>query len=143
MSRKWNSVSGFISTCHGTAAVEFAFIIPILTLIVLTISDVTTIATGVGEMHTAARAAIQYAMNGGTDMTVAKTQTTDAWQSEPADGAMSVIQACTCSGSSHSWSTTCSDGSSPYVFVTATATGTLGGSMIKQSKTITETVRQK
>jgi Flp pilus assembly protein TadG len=143
MSRKCNSLSAFISACHGTAAVEFAFIVPVLTLIVLTISDVTTIATGVGEMHTAARAAIQYAMNGGTDMTVAKTQATDAWQSEPKDGTMSVVQACTCSGSSHTCSTTCSDGSSPYVFITATATGTLGGSMIKRTRTVTETVRQK
>jgi Flp pilus assembly protein TadG len=143
MSKTTGHFLSLMSACRGSAAIEFALIVPVLAAIVITISDVATIATGVGEMHTAARAAIQYGMNGGTDMTVAKTQGVDAWQNEPTDGSLTVVQSCTCSGASHSCSTTCSDGSSPYVFITATAKGTLGGSMIKQTKTVTEAMRQK
>jgi Flp pilus assembly protein TadG len=141
MSRKL--VSKFIASHRGNAAVEFAIVVPLLAGIVVTVADVANIGTGVGEMNIAVRAAIQYAMNGGTDMMVAKNQALNAWQNEPSGGTMTVVQSCTCSGASHSCSTTCSDGSSPYVFVTATAKATFHGSMVTQSKTVTEKLRQK
>jgi len=136
-------ISKFVIARRGNSAIEFAIIVPVLAGIVVTITDVATIADGVSEMHTAARAAIQYGMNGGTDMSVAQTQGVSSWPDDPSDGTLTVVQSCTCSGASHSCSTTCPDGSSPYVFITATAKGTLGGNMIKQKKTVTETLRQK
>jgi Flp pilus assembly protein TadG len=131
----------FVTSKQGTAAIEFAIIVPALTVIVVTLADVATIATGMGEMETAARAAIQYAMNGGTDMTVATTQGLNAWDNEPSDGALSAEASCTCSGSAADCETPCSDNSVPEEFVTVTASATMGGSIIRRTENFTEKVR--
>ena len=131
----------FAASMHGTAAIEFAFIVPTLALIVVGLFDVATIATGRGEMQTASRAAIQYAINGGSDMSVAQTQGLNAWNSEPSDGALTATTACLCAGSAFDCQTICADNSYPKEYVTVTASGTLGGRMISHYDTITEVVR--
>jgi Flp pilus assembly protein TadG len=128
---------------RGNAAVEFALILPILSTVVITISDVTNVAVGTGEMQTAVRAAAQYLMNGGTNTTTAQTMATDAWNNEPSGGAVTVAEACYCSGASHSCTTLCSGNTSPQAFYTITATGKLGGSVISENQTVSETVRTK
>jgi Flp pilus assembly protein TadG len=139
------SVVKFFGCRRGAAAVEFAFIVPALTIVVITLADVTTIAAGMGEMQTAMRATVQYAMDGGTDMTVAKTQGLNAWNGKPSDGTMTTATSCTCgqfsTSASASCTSICADETYPKEFVTVTASGTLGGSMIKKSETITEAVR--
>ena len=127
----------------GSAALEFGLILPILSAIVITIADVTSIAVGTGEMQTGVRAAVQYLMNGGTNTTTAQTMATNAWNNEPAGGTVTVTEACYCSGVSHSCSTLCSDNTSPQAFYSVTASATLGGSVISQNQTITQTVRTK
>ncbi len=128
---------------RGNAAMEFGLILPILTTIVITIADISNIAVGTGEMQTAVRASVQYLMNGGTDTTVAKTMATNAWNNEPNGGTVNVTEACFCSGTSHSCTTLCSDNTQPLFYYTVTATATLGGSIVSQSQTVTETVRTK
>jgi Flp pilus assembly protein TadG len=129
------------TSMQGTAAIEFAFIVPVLTVIVVTLADVANIATGVGEMETAARAAVQYAMNGGTDMTVAQTQGLNAWDNEPSDAALSAVASCSCSGVAADCEIPCSDNTVPDEFVTVTASGTMGGSVIKRTENFTQKVR--
>lgn len=127
----------------GTSAMEFGLIVPVLLTIVLTISDSTSLVVGTGEMQTAVRAAVQYAMNGGTNMTTAQNQGTQAWNNKPTGGTLSAAQACYCSGSSHSCATLCNDGTSPQMFISVTATASLGGSILNQNQTVTETIRVK
>ena len=136
-----NCFPKFAASMRGTAAIEFAFIVPTLALIVVALFDVATIATGRGEMQTASRAAIQYAINGGSDMTVAQTQGLNAWNSEPSDGALSATTSCLCAGSAFDCQTICADNSYPKEYVTVTASGTLGGRMLSHYETITEVVR--
>jgi Flp pilus assembly protein TadG len=131
----------FAASMHGTAAIEFAFIVPVLTVIVVTLADVATIAIGVGEMQTAARASVQYAINGGTDMTVARTQGLNAWDSEPSDGALTAVASCSCSGTTHDCQSLCTDSSYPKEYVTVSASGTLHGHMISKKENITQVVR--
>lgn len=128
---------------RGNAAIEFALILPILSTIVITIADVTTIAVGTGQMQTAVRASVQYLMNGGTSTTTAQTVGTDAWNNEPTGGTLTINEACYCSGATHSCATLCSDNTSPQAFYTVTASGALGGSVIRRTQTVTETVRTK
>ena len=136
-----NIFRNFGASMRGTAAIEFAFIVPTLALIVLALFDVATIATGKGEMQTAARAAIQYAIAGGSDMAVAQTQGINAWNGEPADGALSAVSACLCGASAWDCQTICADNSYPKEYVTVSASGTLGGHMIRHKETVTEVVR--
>jgi Flp pilus assembly protein TadG len=131
------------SGAGGNAAMEFGLILPIFTTIVITIADVSSIAVGTGEMQTAVRAAVQYIMNGGTDTSTAQTVATNAWNNEPNGGTVNVSEACYCSGTSHACNTLCSDNSTPQTYYTVTATGTLGGSIISEPQTVSETVRIK
>lgn len=136
----WRS---FRSANDGSSAIEFGFIAPVLLVVVVTAVDVGTIAVGGSAMQTATRAAIQYAINGGTDMSVAQTQGLYAWSNKPSDATLTATQTCQCSGASHSCTTLCTDGTSPQMYITVSASGTLGGMVIRQSESRTETVRVK
>ena len=131
----------FTGSRRGTAAIEFAFIVPVLTLIVVTLADVATIAIDMGEMQTAVRAAIQYAIAGGTDMSVAQTQGLNAWNGEPADGAVTATTACLCAGAANDCQVLCADGTYPKEYITVSASGTLSGRMISKHETLSEVVR--
>lgn len=128
---------------RGNAAIEFGLILPIFSTIVITIADVSNIAVGTGEMQTAVRASVQYIMNGGTSTTTAQTAGVNAWNNKPGNGAVTVTEACYCSGTSHSCSTLCSDNTTPQAYYTVTATGTLGGGVISESQSASETVRMR
>ncbi len=136
-----NFATGFARRREGVSAIEFGLILPVLATVVLGLTDIATITTGVGEMQTAVRAAIQYGMDAGTDMSVAQTQGTNAWQSEPSDGSLTATSACYCGSSGSDCHTVCSDSTVPKKFITVTASGTYGSNMIRQKKTVTETVR--
>lgn len=128
---------------RGNAALEFGLILPVLSAIVLTIADAASLTVGTGEMQTAVRASVQYLMNGGTNTTTAQTMATDAWNNEPQGATVNVTEACYCSGASHSCTTLCSNNSSPQAFYTVTASAKLGGNILNQTQTVTETVRTK
>lgn len=132
-----------LSRTEGASAVEFGLMLPVLLTIVITISDVTSLIVGTGEMQTAVRAAVQYLMNGGTTISTAQSQGIAAWNNKPSDGSLTAAQACFCSGASHSCQTLCGDNTSPQIYYTVSANGTLGGNVIKQSKTVSETIRVK
>ena len=133
----------FLCAHRGSAAIEFGLIAPALLTMVLTVKDITDISVGVGAMQTAMRASIQYAMNGGTDMTVAQTQGTQAWNNMPSGGTLTATKSCTCSGTSHSCTTLCSDNTSPQMYIAVSASATFGGTLISQPESLTETVRVK
>lgn len=125
----------------GAAAIEFAFLLPVLTVGILSISDVANIAIGESQMQSAVRASIQYAMNGGTDMSVAQTQGTSAWSNKPPSGTLTVTKSCLCGSAAGTCGQLCADGSVPSTYVTAVASATLGGNVISTTKSVTESVR--
>ena len=134
-------IAKFAGGRSGTSAIEFGFIAPVLVAIVITLPDVATIAAGIGEMQQAVRASVQYAMNGGTDMTVAQTQGTNAWDNMPSGGTLTASSACLCGSTAADCQTPCADNSAPAMYVTVTATGTLGGKVVTRNETVTEKVR--
>ena len=77
-----------IADCGGAAAVEFALIVPVLAGLVVAIDDVSNIAIGTADMQTGARAATQYAMEGGTDLVAARTLGMQAWNQKPSDASL-------------------------------------------------------
>lgn len=134
-------VRNFRHNRAGTAAVEFAFTLPALTAAVIGLSDASSIGDGASKMQTAVRASIQYVMNGGASLDTAKSQGLQAWVGTPSDGTLTVTQACLCGGAAGACGTTCPDGSIPSRYITAVASGTLGGDMLHYKKTVSEAVR--
>ncbi len=133
--------AGFWHDASANAAIEFAFLLPVLVIGALTLSDTANIGMGASRMQSAVRASIQYAMNGGTDMTVAQTQGTQAWSNKPSNGTISVSESCVCGSGAGTCGVLCADGSVPSTYVTAVATATLGGSVLSVNKSVTESVR--
>ena len=134
-------VRRFVSESGGAAAVEFALIVPVLAGLVVAIDDVSKIAVGTAAMQTASRAAIQYAMAGGTDMTAARTLGMQAWDQKPSDASMTVVQACLCATVVSDCNSPCPDNSVPTKFVTVDVQGTYGGNLYHQTPHLTERVR--
>lgn len=127
----------------GVAATEFALVVPILALITILMSEVGQAAVSAMNMQAAVRASIQYAMNGGSDMTVAQTVGKNAWEDPPADASLTAVQSCKCGAAAATCGTVCADGSPASVFVTATAVATIGGSVVHFIKTTAQTVQVK
>jgi|SRR6185503_3324165 len=135
------TVRGFARDLRATAAIEFAIIVPVLALVTLMISDVSDVATGASHMETAIRASVQYAMNGGTDMTQAQAVGVQAWQARPSGSSLTVTSMCMCGAGAGLCNQICSDGSQPRAFVSAQASAPLGGTFVHIQKTLSETVR--
>jgi Flp pilus assembly protein TadG len=131
----------FLRGTRGTAAIEFAFVLPIIVGIVLPLPDVGTIASGDMNMESAVRMSAQYAMNGGSDTSVAQQLGSGAWQSKPSNGVLTVTKACYCAGSSGTCGQVCGDGSLPQTYMTVRASGTFGGSMISLPLSTEQVVR--
>ena len=130
-----------LRSADGTAAVEFAMIVPALATMVLGISQVSDVLVGSSNMQAAARSSIQYVLNGGTDLTTAQNVGLQAWANRPANATIVASQYCTCHGSVAVCTQTCTDGDVPDQYISATVSGTLGGTVYNVNKTLTETAR--
>lgn len=125
----------------GTAAAEFALILPLLATIVVSLPDVSQVVTGVLDMESAVRASVQYGMAGGTDMDVARNIGMTSWPSKPEGASLTASQACLCSGTAGTCGQTCPDGNNPETYFTVVASGRVGGSMISFNQSISRSVR--
>jgi Flp pilus assembly protein TadG len=140
-SRVANKIRRFVSHSGGAAAVEFALIVPALAGLVVAIDDVSNIAIGTAAMQTGSRAAIQYAMVGGTDMVAARTLGMQAWDQKPSNASMTVVLACLCGTTAAACDMPCPDGTVPTKFVTVDVQGTYGGNLYYRTPHLTERVR--
>ncbi len=131
----------FLRDRSGSSAVEFAAIMPVLALGTVGVSDLSSIGTQSSDMQGAVRASIQYVMNGGTSMDIAKTQGSQAWAHIPSGGTITVTISYFCGVVAGTANTLCADGTVPTAYVTAMATATLGGDMLHWAKTVVEKVR--
>src|SRR5258705_6620099 len=111
----------------GTSAIEFAIISPVLIACVVALSDVNSVQFQAANMQTAVRAGIQYALKGGTDAPTMQTQADAAWTNKPSGGTLTATKVCQCAGVAHACDTLCADNSQALIYMTATATATIGG----------------
>jgi Flp pilus assembly protein TadG len=136
-----NLLIRFRKAKDGIAAVEFALVLPILAAMALLLPDLSQAAVGVIQMQGAARASVQYAMTGGTDVAEAKTLGLQAWTSKPGDASMTTSETCTCAGAGATCGQPCPDGSSPQEYFNVTASGHVGGSFIGFENSVSRSVR--
>jgi Flp pilus assembly protein TadG len=123
----------------GTSAIEFALVAPLLVAATIGMADISTMAYDAANMQTATRAGVQYAIAGGADETEARKRAEAAWTRKPSGATISAARVCKCAAVSSDCSTPCA--SKPEVFMTVSATATLGGYVYRTKKTVIETVR--
>ena len=114
---------------RGLAGVEFAFIAPIVIVLLVLGVDGWQRESQLADMRTAMHTGARYYETGGSDDTVAQTVSAASWGSKPQNGTMSVVRACTCGATPVACTTVCGGTSLPSVFVTLSATGTYAGLM--------------
>lgn len=134
-------LSRYCSSVDGLAATEFALVLPFFAAIALSLPDLSQAAIGVIDMQGAARASIQYAMTGGTDLNRAQSVGLAAWNNRPSDASLTTGEQCTCAGTGATCGQSCADGSSPQTYFTVTASGHVGGSFIGFEKSVSRSVR--
>lgn len=125
----------------GVAAVEFAFIAPILAAASLGLADVGSIVTGRMDMHSAVRTGAQYLMNGGKDLDVAKNLVLSSWTSRPTNGYVVANHFCMCATNLHACDALCDDGSIPESYIQLQAYATLEGLFADSSQAARELIR--
>src|SRR5690348_3467441 len=131
----------FVKREDGTAAIEFAIVVPVLATIAVMMPDASDIVFGAMNMNMAVRSSIQYAMNTGTDMSAAQTIGSQNWLNKPSHATLIASTACTCGSGAGTCGQICSDGSQPQTYVTVTANATLGGMVYSLPLTTTQKVR--
>lgn len=137
-------LKNFIKANDGVAAIEFAFIAPIFAVLAFLMIDVANIGMGSSNMQSAVRAAIQYAIKDGTNMTTAQNLGNATWTSKPTGATLTAVASCRCGSTTNSCTAVCPDGINvPANYVTVTATAYLGGSWYHTTKTVMEEVRLK
>ncbi len=131
----------FRGSADGIAATEFALVLPFLAAIALLLPDLSQAAVGVIQMQGAARASVQYAMAGGTDLTKAQSLGLAAWNNQPADASLATSEQCSCAGAGATCGQPCTGGTSPQEYFSVTASGHVGGSFIGFENSVSRSVR--
>jgi len=112
---------------RGVAAVEFAFIAPILVLVIAGINDGAQLILKQNNMHSGVSAAAEYIMRGGSDMPTAQTIGLSAWPSHSSSASVTTNKMCYCGSTGGSCSSLCADQSVPTAYITVSASDTYAG----------------
>jgi len=120
-------ILAFLRDRRGVAAVEFAFIAPILVLVVAGINDGAQLILKQNNMHSGVSAAAEYIMRGGSDMPTAQTIGLSAWPSHSSSASVTTNKMCYCGSTGGSCSSLCADQSVPTAYITVSASDTYAG----------------
>ena len=140
--RRLRGYLGRLRTCErGTAAVEFAFIGPMLAVLLLGISDVGWLALQRSDMHSAVRAGTQYFMAGGKSVAEAERIVLASWAHAPAEASIAIVDFCRCGEQEHACTAPCPDGSVPDAFTRVVVTAPVEGIFGREQKIYSDTIR--
>lgn len=133
---------GRLAGCErGMAAVEFAFVGPMLTVLLLGISDVGWLALQRSDMHSAVRMGSQYLIAGGKNLSEAERIILASWSHAPAQASVSIVDFCRCGEEEHVCTAHCPDGSVPDAYTRLVVTAPLEGIFGREEKTYSDTIR--
>lgn len=121
------TIAAFLRDRRGIAAVEFAFIAPILVLVLAGINDGAQLIVKQNNMHSGVSAAAEYIMRGGSDMTTVQTIGLSAWPSHSDSASVTTNKMCYCGSVSGSCTSLCADQSVPTAYITVSASDTYTG----------------
>ena len=131
----------FTSDRSGTAAIEFAFVAPVMVAGLLVLTDLGKMVIDRTDMQSAARSGAQYLMNGGSNMEVARSIVLASWSSKPADAEVVAERYCLCGTAQHACNTLCPDETIPEGYGRIRLEGTLTGLWSDTEQNADEAVR--
>lgn len=121
-----NRLRRFVLHSGGVSAVEFALAAPILLLMLSGIYTGWTYATQMMQMRSAIKAGSNYILQGGADLTAAKSAVLMTWSNKPKDANVQAIRQCNCGTTVSSCSVVCTGGGAiPQMSVIITASGSI------------------
>jgi Flp pilus assembly protein TadG len=120
-----SSLRRFIIHSGGVSAIEFAFVAPMLILLLAGIVTGWTYSMQLMEMRTAVKTGANYVLQGGTDLDAVESAVLMSWTNQPDDATVGAVRECYCSDAVHACSTVCTDKSTPNMSVIITATGSV------------------
>lgn len=85
----------------GAAAIEFGLVAPILAMVLVTTGTMGGMVLAYNKMRQAVSSGAQYALTVGEDTAAIEDIVELAWDDMPADGEVTVTQACFCAGVAH------------------------------------------
>lgn len=112
-----------IKNTKGTAAIEFALIVPMLFLVLSGIFNFGLILIKKNQLNSVINAGVLYSIRTPSNTSNIQNKMTSATSISPLTS--SVTSYCACSGTVASCSSVCGDGSAPSSFVTMTASSTV------------------
>lgn len=137
MMRRWRI---FGRSESGAAAIELAFVLPILAALLLLGVNGWLQLSQSRDMSSALQTGARYYQEGGADDDAAKALALSAWRNPPTDASVTVSRTCTCGASAAACSDVCSDETTPKAFVTLSAQSTFKGfdkaSQLSQQETV-------
>jgi Flp pilus assembly protein TadG len=126
---------------QGAAAVEFAFIAPVLSVLAIGVIQYGGAVIANQQLHNGLAAGGVYIMRGGTDAAAAQAVAYGAWPNKPSDAAVTATKACTCAGAGADCNSLCPDQSYPQAYWTFAGTGTYQGPFGNSALSATQVVR--
>ena len=135
------ALARFAADRRAASALELALIAPVLAVLVLGIAELGNIAFQRTEMHGAMRSGVQYALNGGRDLEVARDIVMRSWSTRPPDGKVEATRFCLCSNVQNACNSPCPDDSVPEAYIQLRASATLGGYTLNYGHSAHDVVR--
>lgn len=125
----------------GLAAIEFAIVAPVLTVLIVGATDVGMLVYNRMDTTSSIQAGAQYFMAGGTDTNQALAAVKRSWTSMPQDTQLSVVKTCYCAEVVNLCTVNCSDGSLPVAYNIVSARLKYRGVLLENEYVISEAVR--
>lgn len=137
----WVRSSVWLRHNGGAAAVEFAFLAPLILVVLAGISDGASLVLKQSSMHAGVSSSAQYIMSGGADLATAKSVGLSSWPSRTDKSAFSATKLCYCGSVVSDCSTLCTDSTAPKAYVTIAASDYVDGWYIKTTVSTHQEVR--
>jgi Flp pilus assembly protein TadG len=131
----------FANDRRGTAAVEMAFIAPVVAVLAISAYSVWEAASRGQDMRVALKTGAEYYMNGGTSDSTAQSVTLSAWQNPPSGATVTISRSCYCIATPQDCSTACATGITRSLYATITAKATQSSAALDQTLTELRVIR--
>ncbi len=139
--KRRNSLFAWFGDHGGAAAVEFAFLAPLILVVLAGISDGASLVLKQSSMHSGVSSSAQYIMSGGADLATAKSVGLSSWPARSDKSTFSATKLCYCGSVVSDCTALCTDATAPKAYVTIAASDYVDGWYIKTTVSAQQEVR--
>lgn len=115
---------GFGRSQSGSAAIQMAFLMPVLVLGTFGMVDTWSYVSSVINMRAGVNSSAKLVMQGETNVQTLRATALNGWTKPPSDAAATVTSTCSCSGLTVACTSLCSGSKPPSIMISIQASGT-------------------